>query len=161
MSGGAKGVARVAVLVALALVLSYVERLIPLPAPVPGIKLGLANVAVLVALYRLDWREAAAVSGLRVLLGGALFGSGFSVVYALCGAAGSFAAMAGGKRAGLHAVTVSALGGVAHNLAQLTVAAAVVRTPEVLAYAPVLCAAGLATGVMMGVAGDGVIRRVR
>ena len=144
-------VARVAVLVSVALVLAYVERLVPAPVPVPGIKLGLANLSALVALYLFGWREALTVSVLRVLLGGAMFGSGFSMVYALCGAACAFAAMALAKGFfGLHVVTVSAIGGLVHNLAQMAVAALVVQTAELFYYLPMLILSGVITGTLMG-----------
>ncbi len=147
-------------MVALALVLSFVERLIPVPAPVPGIKLGLANLVVVVALYLFGWKEAAMVSALRVLLGGALFGSGFSIVYALVGSICSFIVMLGAKKAALYVVTVSAMGGLVHNLAQLAVASLVVRTPEVMYYLPLLAISGIGTGVLIGVSGNALIGRL-
>lgn len=155
-------VARLAVLIALALALSYVERLIPLPMPAPGIKLGLANLVTLVALYLLGWREALCVSVTRVLLGGLMFGSGFSIVYALSGALVSLLAMALLQKSGwFHPIAVSAVSGVVHNLAQLLVAAWVVRTPGLFAYFPLLTLSGLLTGLLIGSLGSILIARLR
>ena len=154
-------VARLAVLVSIALVLAYVERLIPAPIPVPGVKLGLANLAVLVALYLFGWRDALTVSALRVLLSGALFGGGFSMIYALCGAVSSFAAMALLKRLSkLHVATISAVGGLLHNMAQLCVAACVVSTKELYYYAPALAISGILTGICVGLMAAALIPRL-
>lgn len=156
-----KRIARLAMMIALALVLSYVERLIPLPMPVPGIKLGLANLVTLVCLYLFGWRDALTVSALRVALGALMFGSGFSMVYALSGALCSLLVMALLKRTGLHPVSISAVGGVAHNLAQLLVAALVVRTLGLLSYLPMLILSGALTGVLVGVTGTALIGRLK
>jgi len=157
-----KKIARLAMLVALALVLGYVERLIPFDAPTPGVKLGLANLVTLVALYLFGWREALAVGALRALLGGLLYGSGFGIAYALAGALAALGAMAALKKTGVfHPVSVSAAGGVAHNLAQLLVAVGITHTLGILGYLPVLIGSGAATGILVGVAGSALIHRLR
>lgn len=144
---------------ALALVLSYLESLLPAPG-VPGVKLGLANLAVLFALYRLGFKEAAAVSLLRVLLVSLLFGHILSFWYSLAGAALSLAGMALAKRCGCFGVTaVSVTGGVLHNAGQL-LAARLLLGETVLAYLPWLIASGTVTGAAIGLAGGLLLRRV-
>jgi len=152
-------VAEAGVCAALALLLSYVESLFPLPVPVPGVKLGLANTVVLVLLLREERFSAFLVAVVRVLLAAALF-SGFSgFVYALAGSLVSYAVMTLALRSrSLGAVGVSALGGVSHSLAQLTVAILVTRTPQLVSYAWVLAAAGVVSGVLTGLAAAGVAR---
>lgn len=156
-------------LLALALILSYVESLIPFSFGIPGIKLGLPNLIVLLLLYETlsgeaeearpplfsgGEREALLVNGLRVVLSGFLFGSLYGILYALAGAAFSFIAMLLGRRAGRFSmVGVSILGGVFHNVGQLLVAMAVVETFAVVYYAPFLILSGTVTGALLGLAG--------
>lgn len=158
----ARKIARVAVLVALALALSAVERLIPLPVAVPGVKLGLANLATLAALYLMGFRAALAVAVLRVLLGGFLFGSGASILYALAGGLCAAVAMGLLKRTGAFSIAgVSIGGGVVHNAAQILVAVAVVRTIELSYYLPVLVISGALTGLLNGVVAAALVPRVQ
>ena len=150
---GARRWARVGVLAALALVLGYVETFIPLPVPVPGVKLGLGNIAVLVALVMLDVRSAAAVAAIKVLAAGFLFGNPLMMAYSAVGTALAFAAMALFSRIpGLSVVFVAIAGAVLHNAGQLAVAALVLGTNLVWASAPVLAIVACATGALTGVA---------
>lgn len=139
-------------LTALALIFSYVEMLIPFSIGVPGIKLGLANTVIVYALYKLGDRYAFFVNICRIILSGLLFGSVFSTLYALSGGLLSFAVMAALKKWGIFSEAgVSMGGGVAHNLGQLLVAMFVVKTPQVMAYFPVLVFAGIAAGILNGI----------
>lgn len=157
----AKKIARLAVLIALALALSAIERLIPAPIAVPGIKLGLANLVTVLALYLLGSREALTVSVLRVVLAGFLFGSFSSILYALSGALVSFGVMALLKRTGAFSVVgVSVAGGVFHNIAQILIAAAIVRTLELSYYLPILMLSGVVTGLFIGIVSNLMIRRL-
>lgn len=157
----AERVARGAVLVALGLALAAVERVIPLPIQLPGVKLGLANLVVLVALYLEGAGAALTVAVLRVALAGALFGSGISILYALSGSLAAFAVMAMLWRSGRLGVEgVSIAGGVAHNLMQLAVAALVVRTANLAWYLPVLLGSGALTGLLNGVVGRQLLKRL-
>lgn len=145
--------ARVGVLAALALVLGYVETFIPLPVPVPGIKLGLGNIAVLVALVMLDWRSAAAVAAIKVLAAGFLFGNPLMMAYSAAGTALAFCAMALLVRIpGLSVVLVAVMGAILHNVGQLAVASLVLGTGLVWATAPVLVIAACVTGALTGAA---------
>lgn len=140
-------------LLAFALILSYIETLIPLQTGIPGIKLGLANLAVLLCLYLFDWKEALLISTLKALLSGLLFGNLFMIIYSLAGAWLSCIVMIIMKKSKwFHLPVVSALGGVMHNAGQLVVAAFVVKTYGVFYYAPVLIIAGLIVGMIIGVA---------
>lgn len=168
--------AQLGLFLALALTLSYVESLIPFSFGIPGIKLGLPNLVVLLLLYdgigigvegsaersrkrsvrffAKGEREALLVNGLRVILSGFLFGNLYAILYALAGAVFSFAAMYAGRRTGRFSmVGVSVLGGVFHNIGQLLVAMAVVETFAVVFYTPFLLVAGTVTGVLLGLAG--------
>ena len=121
-----KNVARYALLVALAMVLSWLESLVPVSAAVPGMKLGLTNLVVIFALYRLSERDAAAISLVRVVLVSLTFGNAYSFAYSLAGAVLSFAVMAVLKRTGRFSIVgVSVAGGVCHNIGQILVAVAV------------------------------------
>ena len=145
--------ARVGVLAALALVLGYVETLIPLPVPVPGIKLGLGNIAVLVALALLDVRSAAGVAAIKVLAAGFLFGNPLMMAYSAAGTVLAYLVMALLMRIpGISVVLVAIAGAIFHNLGQLAVAALVLGTNLVWASAPVLAVAACATGALTGVA---------
>lgn len=153
--------AAAAALTALALIFSYIEFLIPLPMPAPGMKLGLANVVVLLALYRLGAKKALEINILRILLAGLLFGSVFSILYSLAGGLLSFAVMCLLKRTGLFSITgVSMAGGVAHNVGQLAAAALVISDLRIFYYFPPLLLSGMLTGLLIGIVGHLVCRRL-
>ncbi len=156
---------------AVALILSYIETLIPFSFGVPGIKLGLPNMVVVLLLYKQDYgetgenpisgtkvshngygsREAALVNGLRIVLSGFLFSNLYSILYALAGAVCSFIAMLIGKRIHCFSIAgVSVLGGVFHNIGQIIVAMFVVETFAVSYYVPFLVIAGTLTGAILG-----------
>ncbi len=155
-SSGQPGTGRTAymgLLLALALILSYVETLIPFQFGVPGIKLGLANLAVVFSLYLFDWKRAFFLTTIKAFLSGLLFGNLFMIAYSLAGAWFSVLFMILLKKSHwFHVPVVSAAGGVMHNLGQLLVAALVVETYGVLYYMPILMAAGLITGLVIGIA---------
>ena len=159
MKTSARRLALLSCLTASALLLSWLELLLPLPIPLPGVKLGLANLAAVYALYRLGAREALLVSLARILLTAFLFGSLFSALYALSGALCALAVMALLKRAGPFSVYgVSMGGGASHNAAQMAVAAVVAHTGTLLSYLPALLLCGLATGFVVGLLADRLLR---
>ena len=146
---------------ALALICSYIEALIPLPIGIPGVKLGLTNIVVVIVLYLGNARDGACVSIARVLLAGFFFGSMYSILYSLAGAVLSLLVMVGLKRTGqLHLISVSAAGGVAHNVGQFLVAALVVENYHILYYLPVLFLVGMLTGVLIGIVAGAVLHRL-
>ena len=159
---GARRIATAGLITAAALILSYLESLIPLNFGVPGIKLGLANVAVLVALTLLGPRYAAAVSVVRVLISGLLFSGVSAMLYALSGAALALAAMLllrRSRRLGL--VGVSVAGAVAHILGQLLCATAVLKSGAVWLASPLMFAAAAVTGTLNGLIAGLVCKGVR
>lgn len=155
-----KKLVTMALFVTTAFMLSYIESLFPFFFGVPGMKLGLANLAVVCALYLYGWREALMVNVLRIILAGLLFGNMFSILFSLGGAIVSFVCMMAAKRLGLSLYGVSMAGGVFHNVGQLLIAAFLVQTVEVGYYAPFLLIAGLVTGFLIGAIGKELLRRI-
>ena len=149
------------VFTALALIFSYVETLIPIQFGIPGAKLGLANLVIVIVLYKTDWKEALLLSVVRIVLSGFIFGNLFSIIYSLAGGILSLAVMAAIRQdKGFSVIGVSMAGGVCHNIGQLIVAMIVVQTYQVGYYLPVLLIAGLATGTLIGVISSGVLKRL-
>lgn len=154
-----KRIAMLGMLLAFALILGYVESLLPLPFGIPGMKLGLPNLAVLLVLYLFGGKEALAVNLARVVLSGFLFGNLSSVLYSLSGALFSFFTMSICKKVkGLSVTGVSVAGGCAHNLAQAVVAVLVTSTGQILYYLPPLIVCGSLTGFGLGMTAQGVLR---
>jgi len=148
----ARSVARFGLLAAMALVLGYVERLLPAAAGIPGIKLGLANTVLLYAVYTMDKKSAALLMLVKVLLSGFLFAGLSGMLYSLAGGVLSLAAMlplSGAKGVGV--VGVSVAGAVCHNIGQIAVACLMVRPEAALSYLPILLASGVVTGILTGV----------
>lgn len=154
-------VAYFGVFTALALIFSYVESLIPIQLGIPGVKLGLANLIIVIALYKMRLSEVFLLSIVRILLSGFLFGNYFSILYSLAGGLLSLAVMALLKKTGDFSVMgISMAGGVFHNVGQLVVAMLVVETFSVGYYLPVLLVAGLVTGFLIGVAAGEMLKRL-
>lgn len=150
------------VFVALALIFSYIETLIPFQMGIPGVKLGLANIVIVIALYRMLPGEVVTLSVVRVILAGFLFGNLMSILYSLAGGLLSLAVMWGLKHVKeVSILGVSIAGGVFHNLGQLLAAAVVVETYGVFTYAPVLLVSGLITGLVIGLASSEMLRRIK
>lgn len=144
----------------LALIFSYVETLIPVSFGIPGVKLGLANLIIVVALYKLRLREVYLLSITRVILSGLIFGNYFSILYSLAGGLLSLTAMCVfRKREGFSITGVSIAGGVFHNIGQILIAMAVVETFGVLYYIPALLVSGLITGLIIGILAENIIQR--
>lgn len=148
---------------AVALLLSYVETLIPTIYPaVPGIKLGLPNVIAVFVLYRFGVAEAALVSFVRVAISSMLFGTPLIFFYSIAGAALSIAVMAILKRVDfLSAVGVSAAGGISHNLGQILLAMLLLNTAELGYYMVILAISGAISGTCVGLCGGIMIKRIR
>ena len=147
---------------AVAIIFGYVESLIPFFAGIPGMKLGLANLAVLFVLEKYTWKEAARVSLVRILVVGFLFGNGSGIMYSLAGATLSLTVMVlVKKKAGFSHLGVSVAGGVSHNIGQLLVAVPVTHTIGLLYYyAPALMVSGVVTGLLIGVLTREVLKRI-
>lgn len=157
-----KRIARYALLVALAMVLSWLESLVPLSVAVPGVKLGLTNLVVLFALYRMSAADALTISLVRVVLVSITFGNAYAFAYSLAGAVLSFAIMLVMKKSGrFSTVGVSVAGGVGHNLGQIIVAALVLETGGIFLYLPALMISGIVAGVCIGIAGGLITERLK
>lgn len=158
----AKKVSFCAILVALALVFSYVEAMIPFNFGIPGIKLGIANLVIVIGLYLLKPHEVLIISVIRILLAGFMFGSGMSIVYSLAGGLLSFAVMLLLKRMkGFSVLGVSIAGGVCHNMGQLLMAVLIVQNIKIGYYAPVLLIAGAVTGTIIGIVSGRILVAIR
>ena len=156
----ARQIAQLGLFTALAVLMGYVESLIPLPVPVPGVRIGLANLIVVSVLWLYGVRSAVFVSLLRVLLCGFLFGTGVSILYSLAGAALSLAVMALLLKPGRFSPAgLSCAGGAAHMTGQLLCAVALLRDTAVLYYLPVLFICGTLTGFLIGWASALLLRR--
>lgn len=147
--------------IALAFVFSYIENVIALPVPVPGIKLGLANLVVIVALYRMSLTSAVIVSVIRVLLAGLTFGNAVMLIYSMSGCILSLLVMVLLKKCGHFSILgVSVAGGVMHNIGQILAAAVVMDTKAVIYYLPVLLVSGCIAGAAIGAAGAEAVKRL-
>ena len=150
------------VFTSLALILSYVELLIPINFGIPGMKLGLANLLVVILLYKGCPRDALLLSVIRILLSGLIFGNMFSIFYSLGGGLLSLAVMVFLKKTGQFTVAgISIGGGASHNVGQLLVAMFVVQTYQVGYYLPVLLIAGVITGAVIGILSEEVLKRTQ
>ncbi len=161
MSSKAKRTAFLGVLTSVALVLSYVEAVLPpLWSAVPGIKIGLPNIIIIFLLYRFGIKEAAVVSVLRIFIVALLFGNVMTLAYSVAGAALSLVLMAVLKHFNLFSVTgVSVVGGVAHNLGQILVAIFLLNSVQLGYYMAVLAVTGTVAGVFTGIAGSLLLKR--
>lgn len=151
-------VALMGLLLAMMLVLGFVESRLPVPG-LPGVKLGLSNSVLLFALYLLDIPSAVLLMALKVLLSGFLFGNPSSMMYAAAGGVLSLGGMAvlRSMRA-FDIVPVSMAGGLLHNVGQVALAMIILRTPGLLVYMAILMAVGMVTGLATGLAAKTVIR---
>ena len=149
------------VFLALALVCSYVESLIPISFGIPGVKLGLTNIVVILMLYTIGAKDAILISVLRIILAGFMFGNAFSIIYSLAGGILSFVVMVLLKNTGkLKILSISTAGGISHNVGQLIVAALVVENYNILFYVPVLIIAGIITGFLIGLLAGEIVLRI-
>ena len=150
-----------ALLAALALIFSYIEVLIPFNPAIPGIKLGIANLAVIVALYHMGLKYAITINVVRIFIAGLLFSGVFGIIYSLAGAILSMTVMVLLKKTGLFSVTgVSMAGGVAHNLGQILAAAFLVSNLSIFIYFPVLIFSGLISGALIGIVAYIILKRL-
>lgn len=140
-----------AMLLALAVIMGYLEALIPIAPAIPGIKLGLANFVIVLVMYLFSIREAAVISALRIILVGFLLSNMSMILYSLAGAVLSLTMMALIKRNPHFSLYgVSMAGGVMHNVGQLLVAGALMGFQAILWYVPFLLGAGLLAGLLIG-----------
>lgn len=157
----AKRVSLYGILVALAFIASYIEVLIPFNFHVPGMKLGLANIVVLIALYTGGARAGITVSVIRIILVGFTFGNPYSAIYGLSGGILSFVIMLFLKKTDFFGTAgVSMAGGVAHNIGQLFCAMVLLKLPAVFSYLSYLMFIGIITGALIGIIVEEILKRV-
>ena len=135
---------------AVAIIFGYVESLIPFFAGIPGMKLGLANLAVLFILEKYTWKEAVLVSVVRIIVIGFMFGNLFSL------AVMTFMK----KKSGFSILGISVAGGVSHNIGQLIIAGLITMTSGLIYYAPALLISGVITGLLIGTLTSEVLKRI-
>lgn len=156
-----KKTAYLGVMLALALICSYIEVLIPVPIGIPGIKLGLANIVIVFALYSMGGKEAFVLSLMRVTISGFMFGNVVAIAYSLAGGLLSLLVMYLLKKTEkLSCISVSIAGGIMHNIGQMIIATILVDNYYVLYYVPVLMIAGFITGACIGVVAQEVFLRI-
>ncbi|MBQ2899064.1 MAG: Gx transporter family protein [Oscillospiraceae bacterium] len=157
-----KKVAMLGLTIALAMIMSYIEALVPLSFAVPGIKMGLANIVIIFVLYKIGTKEAILVSLIRVILVSLLFSNVMAMSYSIAGAVLSLLVMWVLKKTDKFSVIgVSIAGGIMHNVGQIIMAVILLGTEQIALYLPVLIITGTATGVVIGIVAGLVINRFR
>ena len=150
-----------ALTISFAMILSYIESRIPAFVTIPGIKVGLANIAVIFTLYKFGVREAVTVSIIRVALVSSLFGTPVSFIYSVSGAILSLASMILLKKlTPLTELTISVTGGVMHNVGQIAAACFMLSTNVVTYYLPFLIVSGTIAGIVVGIASGLLVKRI-
>ena len=157
-----KKLTALALTVSMALILSFIESRIPAFVAIPGIKAGLANIAVIFTLYKIGWREAITVSIVRVFLVSFLFGTPVSLIYSLTGATLSLTVMILLKKlTPLNEITVSTCGAIMHNVGQIAAASFVLATNVVVYYLPFLTVSGIIAGIIVGTVSGILVKKVK
>lgn len=145
-------IAKIGILSALSLIFSYIESLFPFITALPAVKMGLSNIVILYALYKVSVGAACFSMIIRVVLSGLMFQGGFSIIYGLAGGFLSILIMFLLKKTNkLSIVSVSVAGGFMHNSGQLLVAGALLGFKSVAAYSPVLLISGCIAGLVIGI----------
>lgn len=157
-----KKLTRMALLTAIALIIFMVEAQIPPPVPVPGVKLGLANIVTVYAMFALSPGQALAILVCRVLLGSVFSGQMMTLFYSLGGGLLCWLSMCLLRRVLTRKQiwVAGVFGAVVHNFGQVLVAVALTRTPGLIVYLPVLTLSGILTGAFTGAAAQALIDRM-
>ena len=152
-----------AMLTALALGIFVLEAQIPAPVPIPGVKLGLANIITLAAMLLLGKKEAGAILLMRIIMGSMFAGSPASFIYSIAGGVLAYIAMCicVGLIPEKYLWLTSAAAALCHNAGQLGACALIVKTPQIFVYAPILAVSGIITGVFTGIAAKYLVRALR
>lgn len=162
MNKKTRTVALCGVMTALAMIFSYVESLIPIPIPVYGVKLGVANIAIITVMYAIGEKEALIINCIRITLTALLFGNLNSFIFSMSGGLLSFVVMVLLKKIKVFSmVGVSVAGGVFHNVGQIIAAIFIMDTGAIIYYLPVLIVAGVITGIVIGIVSALVAKRVK
>lgn len=154
-------IAYMGMFIAVAMVFSYVESLIPVNIAVPGVKIGLANLVTIVVMFKMDVRSAWVISLIRVVLSALLFGNLSIMVYSLAGAVLSLLVMTLCMKLKIFGLLgTSILGAVSHNAGQIIMAAILMKSGNIMLYIPVLCISGTIAGICIGLAGAVLVRNL-
>ena len=157
-----KQLVTISALVAVAMILSYVESMIPAFVAVPGVKVGLSNIATVFALYTLGWPYAIGISVVRVFLSSLLFGNFVGMIYSLSGAALALVSMILLKKLDIFSIVgISVVGGVCHNVGQIIAACIVMETAAIAIYIIPLLVSGTIAGVVIGLVAGNLVERVK
>ena len=147
--------------ISLALIMSYIESILPISIGIPGAKIGLANIVIIIALYKAGAKEACFISVIRIILSGFLFGNMFSIVYSIMGAVFSLAAMIFlKKKTDFSVYGISMIGAVMHNAGQTAAAILVLENTALISYLPVLVVVGTITGILIGMVSANIIKHL-
>lgn len=162
MRSKTKRIALLGVLTSVALVLSYLEAMLPpISTAVPGIKMGLPNIIIIFLLYKFGLKEAVIVSIIRVFIVSLLFGNVMTLAYSIAGAVLSLALMTLFKKLNfLSAIGVSIIGGISHNLGQILVAIFLFDTIQIGYYMIVLSITGTIAGVVIGIISSILVKKL-
>lgn len=156
-----KRLALSAVLASLGLIFSYIEAIIPFSVGIPGVKLGIANLVVIIALYFFGVSYAFSINVIRIIVAGLLFNGAFGAIYSLAGACVSLMVMIILKKTKWFSIVgVSMAGGVAHNIGQLLMAAAIISNIKIFLYFPVLLFSGMITGIIIGILAHLILKKL-
>ncbi len=157
-----KKVATIGVLIALAMIFSYIEVLLPINLGIPGAKLGLANLVVVISLYLLPLSWTWMISLIRIFLMGILFGNGLSILYSISGGILSLLIMSILKKIKGFSITGISIGGaVSHNMGQLLMAVVILGNIKISYYIPILLIAGIITGIFIGQLSTQIIKVIK
>lgn len=156
-----KRIAFCGVFTALAMIFSYIESIIAIPIGIPGVKLGVANIAIIVVIYIVGYTEAVVVNFIRIALTGIMFGNIYSFLFSLAGGMLSVITMVLLKKTGIFSMLgVSIAGGVVHNIGQIIAAVFLMENKAIAYYLPALLATGIITGVIIGTVGQIIAKRI-
>lgn len=157
-----KNIAMCGVLTTLAMIFSYIDSLILIPIPVPGVRIGISNIAIITVLYIVGVKEAIFVNILRIALTSILFGNATSFWFSITGGMLSIVVMILLKKLDIFStVGVSVAGGVSHNIGQIIAAVIIMETDAILYYLPVLFITGTVAGIVVGVVAAMVLKRLK
>ena len=155
-----KKVAFLGLSIGLAMILSFVESQIPALIAIPGMKVGLPNLAIVFLLYRIGWKESVIVSIIRVLLVSMLFGNVQSMLFSIAGAVLSLTGMILLKKTNwFSCITVSIVGGILHNVGQIIAAVLWTQTAQIVFYLPFLLISGIVAGAIIGLVSGMLVKR--
>lgn len=154
-------VAFLGIFTAVALILAFIESQIPTFIPIPGVKLGLPNIAIVIILYKLGFKESLIINVVRVLIISLLFGSALSLIYSLSGAILSTLLMGLLKHFNyVNMITVSVIGAVCHNITQVIVAMFILELNQLIYYLPILLISGTISGIFIGLIAAIICKRI-